>query len=160
MRPAGDGGTGERALCRVHSVGVRWRAPETPDEEAGRRCTATTLAGERCQNWALAHTEPPLCRAHAFPDAHGQLRHGYYRRTPYLPAPVKTQLAQLAAEREPLVAEIVVARLQIAGLLAYLGRPDLTAGKRLSAYRILQRALRLVARLMRIQHALKGKAFR
>jgi hypothetical protein len=160
MRPAGDGRRSERALCRVHGVGVRWRAPEASDDEAGRQCTATTLAGARCQNWALAHTAPPLCRVHAYPDARGQLRHSYYRRTPHFPPQVERALARLAVEGEPLAGEIVIARLQIVGLLAYLRRPDLMVGERLSAYRILQRALRLVGRLVRAQHALKGKEFR
>jgi hypothetical protein len=160
MRPAEDGGISERALCRVHGVGVRWRAPEARDDEAGRRCTATTLAGARCQNWALAHTAPPLCRVHAYPDAHGQLRHGYYRRTPYLPPQVESALARLAVEGEPLAAEIVVARLKIAALLAYMNQPDLPAGAWLPACRIMPRALRVVARLVRAQQALKGEEFR
>jgi hypothetical protein len=96
---------------------------------------------------------------HAYPDAHGQLRHSYYRRTPYLPPEVESALARLAGEGEPLAAEIVVARLKIGALLAYMNQPDLPAVAWLSACRIMQRALRLVARLVRAQHALKGKEF-
>jgi hypothetical protein len=54
----------------------------------------------------------------------------------------------------------VVARLKIAPLLAYMNQPDLPPGAWLPAYRIMQRALRVVAWLVRAQHALKGKEFR
>jgi hypothetical protein len=134
----------------VHARTVHWR-PAGPGE---RRCTATTLPGTRCRHWAQACTDPPLCWLHGHPGRHGQLRHGYYRRTPYLPDTLWATVLQLAAEGEPLAAEIAVMRLKIVALLAYLQRPQLPLRRSLPAYRLVFQALRTVATLLRAQQGL------
>lgn len=138
--------------CAAHHLAPRVRRPAPADRQAGRVCTATTLAGRPCRRWAIRHTNPPLCSLHAYPGAHGRLRHNYYRRTPFLPPAVLARLDALRATGPPLSAEIVLARLQVAALLAYLAQPGLPLAGRLAAYPLLQRALRLVARLIRTQH--------
>jgi hypothetical protein len=129
--------------------------PGAGDEAAGRRCTATTLAGQRCQNWALDHMEPPRCRVHAYPDAHGRLRHGFYRHPARLPPEMQASLARMATNGEPLAAEIAIARLKVASLLATLRQPDLPPSEWLAATRLLLLALRTTGRLARQQHSLK-----
>ena len=136
-------------LCRVHGVGARWRRPEAADEQAGRRCSARTLAGKQCGNWAMAGTEPPLCRVHAYPEAHPQLRHGFYRAgwTAAERAAVALAGDAQGAEGDSLAGEIAVLRLRIRGVLAYLQQQELTAGERVTAYRILLRGVRMVGRM-------------
>jgi hypothetical protein len=138
--------------CVAHAT-PHFHQPGPADEAAGRACTATTLSGARCQHWALPHTNPPRCHVHAYPGAHGMIRHGYYRQTSFLPPAVEAYVAGLRGT-EPLTAEIVVARLKVAALLAYLAQPGLPAAGRLAAYPLAGRALRTVARLIRTHHAL------
>jgi hypothetical protein len=144
--------------CAAHHLPPRVSLPTPADRQAGRVCTALTLAGDPCRRWAIARTHPPLCSLHAYPGAHGRLRHHYYRRTPFLPPAVLDQMNALRANGPPLSAEIVLARWQVAALLAYLAQPGLPPAGQLPAYPLLNRALRAVARLIRTQHALLHEA--
>jgi hypothetical protein len=141
--------------CAAHPLPPHVRRPTPADRHAGRVCTATTLAGNPCRRWAIRHTSPPVCSLHAYPDAHGRLRHYYYRRTPWLPPALLARLDALRATSPPLSAEIVLARLQVMALLAYVTQPGLPPAASLPAYPLLSRALRAVARLIRTRHALR-----
>lgn len=132
--------------------------PDEADAAMGRRCSATTLAGQRCASWALRGSDPPMCRVHAYPEAHPKIRHGYYRSTPYLRAAEQAYVAQLVAEGEPLAAEIVLLRLKIRAVLAYLAQPEVGLAQRRAAYGILLEAVRTVSRLLRAQQALRAEA--
>lgn len=147
-----------RWLCAVHvpegdARKIRQRFPE----EGERRCTARTLDGKRCRHWALQREEgssEDLCWLHAFPKQHPQIRHGYYRRVPYFPERLQAFIAELAREGEPLAAEVVVMRLKLQGLLAYLGRPNLSEAERLRVTRLIFRGVTTVMKLLQAQKKL------
>jgi hypothetical protein len=142
----------EPPRCFAHRS-PRFRQPGPADDAAGRACTATTLAGTRCRHWALQGTEPPRCYIHAYPAAHGRLSHGYFRRVPLGP---ETGDASFIAN-DALAREIAVARFKVAGLLAYLKQPDLPPAAFLRGARLLIRALRTTARLLRSQQMLADR---
>ena len=147
-----------RLLCAVHvpegdARKIRQRFPE----EGERRCTARTLDGKRCRHWAIRGEDgssEDLCWLHAFPKQHPQIRHGYYRRIPYFTEALQEFIAELAREGEPLVAEVVVMRLKLQGLLAYLGRPNLSEAERLRVTRLIFRGVTTVMKLLQAQKKL------
>jgi hypothetical protein len=148
----------EPPRCFAHRS-PRFRQPGPEDDAAGRACTATTLAGQRCRHWALQGTDPPRCFIHAYPAAHGRLSHGYFRRTPFRAEAMAgvTMGYEPGGANDPLALEIAVARFKVAGLLAYLEQPALPPAAFLRAARLLIRALRTTARLLRSQLLLSDR---
>lgn len=146
--------------CFAHRA-RRFRQPGAADEAAGRTCTASTLAGQRCRHWAMHGTDPPRCFVHAYPAAHGRLSHGYFRQMPF--GQERGDAGGVAmgdaagAANDPLALEIAVARFKVAGLLAYLEQPDLAPADFLRAARLLMRGLRATARLVRSQQMLSDR---
>lgn len=49
-------------MCNLHGEDS---LPGEAAEAQGRRCTAKTAAGTRCQSWAMHKGVPPLCNVHA-----------------------------------------------------------------------------------------------
>lgn len=150
---------GDPPLCRVHARGGRWRPPGPADRARDRQCTARTLSGSRCARWALTRRppsqDPPLCWLHAHPRSHGRIRHSYYRRVPYFTPAQRAALVALARhDQRPLAAELALVRLKLHFLLNYLNRQTLTPRARLSATRLVFRAVRAVSRLLRARQQL------
>ena len=149
-----------RWLCVRHVPGYVFPVP--PE---GRRCEATTLAGERCKRWARAEEggpeaachsgrrDPLLCVAHGG-AGHPHLKHGYYRRLPYFSAVEAAYVTAMAREGRPLGAELFVMRLKVQGLLAYLGEPELADEERARAAGLLLRAVRLIGAMVRARRGL------
>jgi len=151
---------------------MRYRAPRLGE----RRCTARTLAGERCKRWALrmkkeaigqpqvagkeedgagAGNARQLCWIHAQVGNNGSLSHGYYRRTSYFSERQRAAIARIARQEQPLSAELLLMRLKLRGVFAYLGREDLQPEERVRVTRLLLRGARAVARLLRAQQAMQ-----
>ena len=143
-------------LCPVHvpegdarKIYQRWPG------EGERRCRARTLDGKRCRHWALVEEAANgLCWLHAYPTQHPQIRHGYYRRIPYFPEHIQDYIGELAREGEPLSAETLVVRLKLRGLLAYLGRQDLSEAERVRVSRLIFRGVTTVSRLLQARKKL------
>jgi hypothetical protein len=146
-----------QALCMAHA-GVRQKAGRMPEDGEGR-CTARTLDGKRCRRWAVSVEDgagdgEALCWVHAFPKAHGKITHGFFRQVPYFTEEQQAFIAELAREGEPLMAEVLVVRLKLRGVLAYLNRPGLSVAERIRVTQLLFRGVTTVSRLLRAQKKL------
>lgn len=140
-----------RPLCNLHapSEARRARVVRYPPE-AKRRCRARKPDGKRCGAYRVAGST--LCYAHTFPNRHHSLKHGYFRRQPYLPQAVQDHI--LALSEEPLAAEMALLRLKLADVNAYLARGDLSVVEREQATRYLFRGVGALSRLSQARHTL------
>lgn len=143
-----------RPLCAIHAGRQRTRMPG-PGE---RRCRARNLSGSQCRYWASAADDHGLCWKHAHPEANPRLRHGYHQKRPYFGELERAYLAASVAGGQPLAAELFVARLKLAHLLAYLdagvGPNGLSQYSWLTGYRLMFRSMRAISRLVRTRHQL------
>jgi len=142
----------EPPLCLSHGGRARYRGPGV----AERQCSARTLAGRRCERWALLEEgeEAPLCWLHADADNNGRLSHGYYRRVPYFTKSQQATIAAMARRERPLSGELLIVRLKLWGLADYLSRPELSPVERLRLTPLALNAVRAVARLLLAQRTL------
>lgn len=139
----GEGGT----LCELHAV----RRSLGPPEE--RRCTATTLDGERCELWVLGsdgegEEGPALCHFHAHPGQHPQISHGFYRRIPWFSETEALFIRACLRAGHPLTLQVVIMRLKLRGLIAYLNRPDLEPAERVRVSQLILHGCEIVTRLL------------
>lgn len=144
-----------RALCPTHVRAAagrpHWRAPGPEDS---RRCTAITYAGSRCPRWAQPGSEPPLCRAHRYPDAQGQIRHGLFRRELPLSQVEREALAIVQETGEPADVGVLLARLLVARLLAYRQQSPRPPEKDLNGMRLLMARLDQVRKFVALRREL------
>lgn len=167
-----------RPLCRAHLPPGDPRRLQQPlpgpaDRARGRVCTATTVAGKPCRNWALrdscssaeaelpsptkfgrAPSGRPLCWVHAFPHQHPLIRHGYYRRLPHFSRAEHAAIVRLARDGQPLDAELLTLRLKLRDAFLYLRRLRLTGPQKERTARVIFRGALAVSRLLRAQKEL------
>jgi hypothetical protein len=136
------------AHARVAAGGTGWHWPGPEDDAAGRRCKAITRQGRQCRNWALAGTDPPLCRGHRYPEQHSQIRHGLYRPGWGLGPLEREALAVAWRTGRPLDAEVLLARLLARALLGYLSTSPRPREQDMNGIRLLLRALGAVRRVV------------
>jgi hypothetical protein len=146
-------------LCAVHVPEGDPRKIYSRMPEAGeRRCTAKTLDGQQCRHWALVQDEEgrELCWLHAYPEEHPQIRHGYYM-SPLPLSEVEREAIRLAmASERPLQGEIVLTRILIHMLLAYVTESGLPLGENLHSVRLIIQNVRTVAKLLLTQKEIEG----
>ena len=131
-----------------------------------RRCSATTATGESCRAWAVRGSDPPLCSIHngrtkggaPAGQHHPNHAHGFYSS-----ALDPAELADLVtfSDDMTLADEIAVCRVVLRRLLSTLEDPpgpdqDTVDYAKLAGLSL--QAARTVARLLRDQRALSGKA--
>lgn len=123
------------------------------------RCIQTTRAGNPCQAWAIAGTDPPTCAAHLPRTAPPVTRHGFYSSSvaPDELADLVTYSADMTLDDE-----IGVTRIALRRSLKALSAPApgqllvLADFARLAA--VVFQGGRTVARLLRDRRALSGEA--
>jgi hypothetical protein len=84
-----------------------------------RQCRAVTAAGERCRQWSVVDGDG-LCWLHAHPEAHPQLRHGYYRGVAGFGEEAQAAIRELVAAGKEVEAEVLVRRMRLWGVMDYL----------------------------------------
>lgn len=143
-------------LCNVHLPDgdgrkIHRRLPG-PGE---RRCRALTLEGARCREWvAVRDGGRGLCWQHAFPHLHGSITHGFFRRSPWFSPAQQAALLRIVEEGAPMTGELVLLRLKLRDVFAYLGRSDLSPGQMDRAALLIFRGVGAVARLLQAQKIL------
>jgi hypothetical protein len=147
------------AHARVAAGGTGWHWPGPEDDAAGRRCKAITRQGRQCRNWALAGTDPPLCRGHRYPEQHSQIRHGLYRPGWGLGPLEREALAVAWRTGRPLDAEVLLARLLARALLGYLSTSPRPREQDMNGIRLLLRALGAVRRVVAARRELAQEEF-
>lgn len=132
------------ALCAVHAA-----FGSSDVGHVKRRCTAIVGdgTGQRCQSWTLKAQGATLCWIHANPEQHGAIRHGFYRQAPPLSAEEQEAVALTWNQGHELAAAILIARLQILRLLAYLAQTERPLAQELNTIRLLLKGCRRVRRL-------------
>lgn len=145
-------------LCKAHGGEPLERTP-APES---RSCTAARLDGRPCRAWAIPGSRPPRCSAHRDVDGGGDAAgepswptHPLYGR--HFSDEEMADLASLAVE-VGLADEIATGRVIIGRLLGMLDRRDLTQRETLELIKLLLRALRDVASLLRDQQAMSDGA--
>lgn len=147
-------------LCMAHVPhGDPRRVVQRFPNEGEGRCTARTLDGKRCRQWAMRDDDlggkgNGLCKLHAYPERHSQLQHGYFRRRPFFGEAMQAYVAEQATEGEPLAGELVVVRLKLRGVMTYLAVQDLTNRERVRATSLLLQGSGTVARILETQKGL------
>lgn len=136
------------ALCHIHAL--RGSVGPPPQE---RRCTATTLEGRRCNHWVLndgpqGEDGSHLCQFHAHPGQHPGITHGYYRQVPWFSQTEALFIRACIRAGHPLALQLIIMRLKLRDLLAYLNRPELSAAQRVRVAHLILRACDVVTDLL------------
>ena len=95
------------------------------------KCTATTANGQPCSAWAMHHSDPPLCSAHAgltgaCEGNTNAVTHGYYQRRV-----TRDEVTSLFANAEnvALTQEVTLVRVVLHRLAEYIVSGDLPPEK-------------------------------
>lgn len=76
---------------------------------------------------------------------------------PYFSEKERAAIAEIARREKPLSAELLLMRLKLRGVFAYLGRQDLAPEERVRVTQLLVRGARAVAQLLRAQQLLQAQ---
>ena len=125
------------------------------------KCSAITKAGRECQSWAMGGTEPPLCWAHSRYGC-SETHNGESRA----PGVYDRQLSQqeladmqALAENHSLNSELVLNRIFLRRLLIAIQEGEEVDFAQLTKLApIIFRGTQAIARLLREERALNGKA--
>ena len=146
-------------LCAGHLPDEDPRRARLPLPGGERRCRAMTVGGTRCAQWAVKGGGG-LCRAHAYPDAHPNITHGFYRAVPHFSQAMQAEIGRLAEEGKPLAAEVLLVRLKTRGVFAYFSRQELPAEEQERCMRLILRCVRVTSRLLRARKRLADAGWR